>query len=126
MQLEHNQSGAPLSSLFGDTPDMLARWRRQQEMKPQLERRQKQLPPYITHRHLPVSERILMYKRPLNPEQVALEVDVDRNTIYRWVRAGTLPVRRAGRFLKFDQGPLVKWVKQREFIPLDQWEVAVG
>jgi excisionase family DNA binding protein len=75
----------------------------------------------IPHPHLRLSERLLLYRLPLSAEQVAAEVDVDRNTIYRWVRAGTIPVRRAGRYLKFDQGPLAEWAKLREILPLDQW-----
>jgi hypothetical protein len=57
---------------------------------------------------------------PLTPQLLAAEVGVDRNTIYKWVRAGVLPVRRAGSSLKFDQGPTSTWAKGREFVPADQ------
>jgi hypothetical protein len=87
-------------------------------------RNQEQTPVYVTHPHLPLSQRILLYKLPLSPEQVAAEVDVVRNTVYRWISAGTLPVRPAGRFLKCDQGPLSEWAKKREILPSDQRETA--
>jgi hypothetical protein len=83
-------------------------------------RKLEQTPVYLTHPHLPLSERFLMYKLPLSPQQVADEVDVVLDTAYRWIRAGTLPSRPAGRFHKCDQGPLADWAKKREFLPADQ------
>jgi excisionase family DNA binding protein len=89
---------------------------------PQLERlhKQEQTPVYITHPHLPLSERILLYKRALSPQQVADEVGVHRITIYKWIKASTIPFRPAGRHLKSDQGPLSEWAKLREILPADQ------
>jgi hypothetical protein len=84
-------------------------------------RKQEQTPVYITHLHLPVSERILLYKDALSPQQLANEVGVNRETIYLWAAAGTLPVRRAGNRLKFDQGPTATWAKSREYLPVEQW-----
>jgi hypothetical protein len=75
------------------------------------------VPPYISHPHLPPSKRILMYPRPLTPLDLANEVGVNRETMYLWIKAGTVPFRLAGRHYKIDPGPAAEWAEQCEFLP---------
>ena len=75
------------------------------------------VPPYNSHPHLPPSKRILMYPRPLTPLDLANEVGVNRETLYLWIKADTIPFRLAGRHKKIDPGPAAEWAEQCEFSP---------
>lgn len=46
-------------------------------------------------------------------EEAAVYLNVDRNTLYRWAREGTVPHRKAGSRLFFSKGELDEWTKER-------------
>jgi excisionase family DNA binding protein len=50
----------------------------------------------------------------LKPKQVRELLDVHRQTLYKWVRAGKIPAHYVGRDLRFDPKKLAAWLAARE------------
>jgi len=55
--------------------------------------------------------------RILTPDQAAALLGVAKSTIYAWVHQRSVPFRRHGRLLRFDQSTLERWSHSREVDP---------
>ncbi|NQT21953.1 MAG: helix-turn-helix domain-containing protein [Candidatus Omnitrophica bacterium] len=49
----------------------------------------------------------------LTPEEAAKYLRVNKRTIYRWVRDGKVPCRRAGKQWRFSKDELDRWSKKQ-------------
>lgn len=55
--------------------------------------------------------------RILTPDEAAALLGVAKSTIYAWVHQKSIPFRKHGRLLKFDQSALERWSHSREVGP---------
>ncbi len=49
----------------------------------------------------------------LTPEEVAMLLGVKLSTIYQWTHQGFIPHVKIGRFVRFNETAVVKWVEKR-------------
>jgi excisionase family DNA binding protein len=55
--------------------------------------------------------------RILTPDEAATLLGVAKSTIYAWVHQRSIPFRKHGRLLRFDQSTLERWSHSREVDP---------
>jgi excisionase family DNA binding protein len=49
----------------------------------------------------------------LTAEQLAEQLQVNKATVYEWVKAGTIPFYQAGRFVRFNLGEVLESQRSR-------------
>ena len=49
----------------------------------------------------------------LTPDEVAELLSVRKSTIYQWTHQGFIPHIKLGKFVRFKEGDVAKWVKRK-------------
>lgn len=50
-------------------------------------------------------------ERWVSTKEIALHLGVNKDTIHKWIRNGTIPCHRVGRLWKFKISDIDEWVK---------------
>ena len=51
--------------------------------------------------------------RLLTPEQIAEYIGVKKSTIYQWTHIGYIPDIKIGRFVRFKENDVIKWLETK-------------
>jgi len=50
----------------------------------------------------------------LNPEEVSQLLQVKLSTVYQWTHQSYIPHYKVGRFVRFDESEITKWLRRNQ------------
>lgn len=61
----------------------------------------------------------------LTVDELAKILSVKKSTIYQWVHLGLIPYIKLGRFVRFREKDIQKWLASKEVKPINRYRVTL-